>query len=179
MTRTFVACGLPSAVRDRLTLMQGGIPRARWVDPDGLHVTLTFIGELGGGELAAVVDALGEVEHSGFAVRLAGCGVFPTSGPPRVVWTGVEPAGELAALKRGVDRALTGVGVEFERRKYRPHVTLARLAARTHADAVGSYVVRYGAFSTASFEIDEFALYESVLSPRGARYYRRAVFRLG
>lgn len=178
MARVFVACDLPASVRDELALSQCGIPRARWLAPEMLHVTLTFIGDVDGGELDQIVDALGAVNHSPFFVRLAGCGVFPPSGAPRVLWAGLDPTAELAELKRKIDRTLDRLGTAFERRKYHPHVTLARLAHRPDTLAIGSYVVQHNTYSTSSFEIDEFVLYESILSPRGARYYRRAVFRL-
>ena len=90
--RLFVGIDLPSAIDDHLALVGGGIPGARWLDAEQLHVTLRFLGEVDGGTKQRVEDALERVEHAPFELGVAGVGTFPPRGKARIVWAGLDPA---------------------------------------------------------------------------------------
>jgi len=128
MIRLFVALALPDAVADPIKLLQGGVPGARWMERDQLHLTLRFIGEVDGRDAAAIDDALSQVRAPRFTLELKGVGEFGGK-TPRALWAGVRVESEIVHLQRKVESALQRLGLEAEERKFKPHVTLARLRA--------------------------------------------------
>lgn len=168
-TRIFVAVDLPEEVQDQLEELSGGVPGARWLEPDARHLTLRFIGDVDGHAFQDVHEALSEVRKEPFSLELRGVGFFPPRGPLRVLWAGVAPEPKLAELRAAVDRAVVRAGQEPERRKFHPHVTLARLDGAPSA-RVARFLETWALFRTAPFEVDRFHLYSSVLHPRGSIY---------
>lgn len=177
MPRLFVGIDLPDTLDQRLELMSGGIPGARWEAGDKLHLTLRFLGDADGGVMRAAVDTLSEIEHDRFALELAGVGVFPPRGKPRILWVGVADSSALRALKRKVDRALADLDVEPEKRKFSAHVTLARLR-NAPVQRVADFIAHNALFRAEPFEVEAFRLYSSVLSPSGSKYRVEAAFPL-
>jgi 2'-5' RNA ligase len=178
MPRLFVGIDLPDALDERLELMSGGIPGARWEGGDKLHLTLRFLGTVDGGVMRAAVDALSEIEHERFPMELAGVGVFPPRGKPRIVWVGVGDSSALRVLKGKVDRALSDLDVDPERRKFSAHVTLARLR-NAPVQRVADFLAHNALFRAEPFDVQAFRLYSSVLSPAGSKYRVEAAFPLG
>ncbi|HBE68410.1 MAG TPA: RNA 2',3'-cyclic phosphodiesterase [Planctomycetaceae bacterium] len=108
----------------------------RWMPTDQLHLTVRFIGNLSSLELLQICSRLREIEPKlePLTIELASFGTFPDSGPPRVVWAGINDLhGELASLHTLLDQELEQLGFRGERREYHPHITLGR--ARNHCDA--------------------------------------------
>lgn len=128
MIRLFTALGLPGELRARLTALQGGIDAARWVAPHNLHITLRFIGEVAEDRAHDVVAALNEIHTGAVPVTVSGAGRFGSSDRTRALWAGVERSDALVALHEKIDRALIGVGLPPEGRKYTPRITLARFS---------------------------------------------------
>jgi 2'-5' RNA ligase len=177
MPRLFVGIDLPDEIDEQLELMHGGVPGARWEGREKLHVTVRFVGDVDGGTLRAAVDALAAIEHERFAVELAGVGTFPPRGKPRVLWIGVADPEPLKALRRKVDRALAGLDLDPDRRKYAPHVTLARIKNGS-SGRTAEFLAHHALFRADPFEVEAFQLYSSVLSPRGSKYRIEAAFPL-
>jgi 2'-5' RNA ligase len=168
MHRLFVAIRPPAPVRARLLAVMGGVAGARWQAEDQLHLTLRFIGEVDR-HLARDVDAaLSGIHHPRFSIALNGLGGFERRGEPVTLWAGVAPHEPLHALHKKIDQALVRVGVEPDRRAYMPHITVARLPRGT--GPVGSLIEQSGGISGPPFEVGEFCLYESRLTPEGPVY---------
>ena len=126
--RLFVALDLPWVVRERLSLMAGsGIPGARWVSPDNYHLTLRFIGETQAHRAEDVDLALAGIRARRFALALAGVGTFTKGGRMTSLWVGIERNVQLDHLQNKIETALQRIGLAPERRRFSPHVTLARL----------------------------------------------------
>ncbi|MEX1363743.1 MAG: RNA 2',3'-cyclic phosphodiesterase [Nannocystaceae bacterium] len=176
--RLFVGIDLPDPVDDHLALVAGGIPGARWLDREQLHLTLRFIGEVDGGTKRRLEDALDTVRHPAFQCGLAGVGFFPPSGKPHTLWAGVSDPQPLRELAARVERALVRAGLPPERRKYHPHVTLARLRSSPQPRVL-QFLQHHALLQTATFEVDTFLLYSSVLTPGGAKYRIEHGFGLG
>ena len=167
--RCFVGVPMPETVLDELARLTMGLPGARWIDEDNIHLTLRFIGEVDGLVFRDVTEALDQISISPFELSLRGLGFFPPRGEPRVLWAGTSPSEDLATLKRSVDRQINACGGEQERRKWIPHVTLARLSG-TPSSRLARYLSGNGLFRTAPFQVDRFNLYTSRLHPSGANY---------
>ena len=170
MPRLFVAVDPPLGIRERLVALCCGLPGARWVEPEQLHLTLRFIGDVDGSMLRPIQEALVEVRAEAFSLQFEGIGFFPPRGNPRVVWVGIRKNEELLRLHNRIESVLVREGLEPEERKYAPHITLARLK-NTPASRIGAYLAQHGLFRTEEFRVNEFLLYSSVLNSRGARHY--------
>jgi len=177
MIRLFVAIALPAAVRARLAGLAGGVPGARWVAPEAMHVTLRFIGEVPDGDLPDLVAALAHVRVPAFALTLAGIGHFGTVRKARALWAGVAPNPALDRLHAAVVAALDRAGVAPVARKYTPHVTLARLK-QSPAARLGAFVAAHNLLRVGPVPVDDFSLFSSHLSHDGARHRVEATFPL-
>ncbi|HEX9592764.1 MAG TPA: RNA 2',3'-cyclic phosphodiesterase [bacterium] len=177
MYRLFVAIDLPPEVKGRLVPLRGGLPGARWVEGEQLHLTLRFIGEVDGGVLREIRASLETVHGRPFSLALQGVGHFPPRGQPRVVWVGVEKSAPLTQLHGRVESALAAVGVAREGRKFSPHITLARLNG-TPGSRVGRYLEEFGLFRTDPFAVEELTLYSSTLTRHGAVHTPEATYPL-
>ena len=170
--RLFVALWLPGplsrAVSARLDELRRGSRGVRWVRPDQLHLTLKFLGETPSTELPELTSALAGVaaETRPFHLSLAPGGVFPPNGPPRVVWLGLTPEEDLAALAARVEEALAPLGHAPERRPFRAHLTLGR----AEPGAVFDRGLLGRPLETGPVMVERVSLVQSVLRPQGAVY---------
>ena len=180
MPRLFVALDIPDAAKRQLEALTGGLalPDIRWLPPEQWHLTLRFIGEVEGGVLYDVGEALGEVPGRPFDLRLKGIGHFPPRGEPRVLWAGVEKNAELNALKRRIDRALKDAGLPADPRRFAPHVSLARFRQPPPPGRLGAYLMRHSLFQGEPFPVSGFRLYSSVLRPDGPVHAVEAAYDL-
>jgi RNA 2',3'-cyclic 3'-phosphodiesterase len=167
--RLFVALSLPHALRTRLSFLGGGLPGVRWVPPENYHVTLRFIGELPGYRAEEVDHALSGLKAPGFHLQLAGVGTFEKAGRVASLWVGVERNPALDHLQAKVETALQRAGVERERRRFQPHVTLARLDGAPVAKVAG-WVQAHNLFRSEPVAVDRFTLFSSRLGKEQAVY---------
>jgi len=185
--RLFVACELPPAVRDALGRVQEemrarGAGRLRWVRPEGIHLTLKFLGEVPAAKREAVENALAAAIVSPFAldVRLGSLGGFGGRQRLRVIWVGlegdVEGLAELAAL---IEEALGPLGFPREGRPFAPHLTLARVpddAGVQERSRLADLLETFPSPSLPSMTLTAVNLMQSFLQPTGARYQCLAAY---
>ncbi|HNM78685.1 MAG TPA: RNA 2',3'-cyclic phosphodiesterase [Tepidiformaceae bacterium] len=186
--RLFVACEVPDDVKDTIGEVIEGLRQksgtdVRWIRPEGVHVTLKFLGEVNTKKLPAIKLAIQEavVGHSPFELEFSTIGTFGGREGLRIMWVGI--AGDvlrLEALVRAVNAALAVVGFEPERRPFRPHLTLGRVRdevpTRRRAEievAVGKQDVPPVSWRTA-----QVSLMRSRLTKSGASYEVLATFPL-
>lgn len=175
--RLFVAIEIPEPVRREIARRVAGLrdrlPRARWVDPEMIHLTLLFLGETPEDRVPALSAKLRDAfaRHPLLDVRLYGGGTFPPRRPARVAWVGLEAPEELAAVQAdAVAAAVEAVGFQPEDRPFRPHVTLARCDPGWPRDAAEKFANAFPGEVGPPFTVDRGVLMASKLSPRGARY---------
>ena len=169
MIRLFVGLSLPEDVIRQLALLGGGIPGARWMGEEQLHLTLRFIGEVDGPTFDDIRLALSAVQSPAFDLTLAGMGHFGDGRKLRALWARVESAPLLTGLQERVESVLVRAGVPAETRKFTPHVTLARLRDAP-VGRVTNFLVAHGLFSAGPFRVDEFHLFSSHPSSDGSVY---------
>ena len=177
MLRLFIGVPIPILLRQRMVVMQGGIEGAKWVERDNFHITLTFIGEVDEATAEDIDEALSGVRTEKFRLRLRGTGNFAQGKYPKVLWIGVEHNEVLTRLKEKIDRALAKYAIPFEKRKYVPHVTMARM---NHVDEVkvAEFMQEHNLFSTEEFDVDEFILFQSHQTKSGSVYEALRVYPL-
>ncbi|MCE6952147.1 RNA 2',3'-cyclic phosphodiesterase [Cereibacter sphaeroides] len=179
MIRAFVAIDLPDEIRSALTLEQFLLPMPRKIEPENLHLTLAFLGEVSDEVLEAAHEGFAGITVPPFRIAIAGLGLFGGS-RPRVVWAGVEAGDELARLQSKIDRAARVAGAEPDSRRFLPHVTLGRFAPPGPEERMRleRTVAERGAFRAGHFEVESYALYRSRLGAKGARYEELARYQL-
>jgi 2'-5' RNA ligase len=168
MIRLFVGLALPQPLKDRLTPLMAGLPGARWVPPEKLHLTLRFIGAVDEHQAAILDEALTSIQRPAFDLTVTGCGIFAQRRGPEAVWIGVASTPPLTDLQAAVERAAVRAGQAPEERRFRPHITLARLKD-TPAPRLQAFVAGHNLFKD-NAAIDSFALFSSSPGDGGPLY---------
>jgi len=169
MPRLFVALPVPEALREQLSGLAGGIPGARWVPPENYHLTLRFIGEVEGWQADEVDEALSGIRARPFALALAGLDIFEKAGRIHSLHVRAERGERLLHLQSKVETALQRAGLPPERRRFTPHITLAR-TERAAPDKLISFVQAHNLFRPDPVEIGHFSLFSSRLGKEQAHY---------
>ena len=188
--RLFFALDIASEIRDRIsayvdTLRR--VPGIRFMPPESYHITLKFLGEVQ--DLDTVKQAAATIHSEPFKIAFHDTGFFPNPRAPRVFWAGIHADDRLPALAATLDTALHPAGFPREERPFRPHLTLARSGSgspsprRDEQPVAGFRALVYLVEKNpppdfGTMTADEFFLYESKLSPRGAQYSKLARYPL-
>jgi 2'-5' RNA ligase len=175
MPRLFTALEIPSEIGQSLALLRGGLPGARWVAPENYHLTLRFIGDIDDSLAAEIADLLDKVERPAFDLQIDGLDSFGGN-KPRAVVAAVPPVAHLVELQADHERIMQRIGLQPER-KYKPHVTLARLRD-TSSRQVADFLSSRQPFRSSSFPVSRFVLYSSRASVGGGPYVVEAEYPL-
>lgn len=179
--RVFIAIPTPDRVAETIILemaaLRGAYPDLKWIGLNALHLTLNFLGEVDEKQLEhirQVMDAAGRAQ-SPFRMKYHGLGTFPPRGRPRVLYVRVEEGrGECELVQRVLSAGLSRI-VELDRRRFTPHLTLARIKnSRKWPD-----VDREGTDISAEFAAERIVLFRSYLKPSGAEYEELYSVQLG
>ena len=177
MPRLFTGLEVPAEIGLQLQQYRGGIPGARWVDPENYHITLRFIGDVDGATARDVYAILSDGRRRPpLAVTFDGLDSFG-GGRPHAVFARAVPTGDLADLQSEQERLIRRVGLPPEKRKFHPHVTLARLRNASSID-VADYIAMRGHFPKLTFTAHRFVLYSSRASMGGGPYVIEAAYPL-
>lgn len=174
MPRLFTALEIPAQIRTRLGLIRAPLPGARWIDPENMHITVRFFGDMDGRTADELADALADIHATPFTVTIAGVGAFGGR-DARVLWAGVTGGSAHQALYRAHDRAARTVGLEPEGREYRPHVTLARLRG-ARAPAIARFLEENGDLRMEPFVATRVVLLSARPGSGGPPYATEAVY---
>ena len=187
--RAFIAIELPAEVKSGLLQLQTELKLARhtfvkWVAPEGIHITLKFLGNLPSRKVAGVTKVMEEASQgfTSFQLDIGGLGAFPSLRQPRVLWLGVGgEINKLKTLQQRIDAALVPLGFAQETRLFSPHLTLARLRERTlpqERQDFGDLVVKTPLEVNYEVSVNTLSLMRSQLLPGGAVYSRLAEINL-
>ena len=183
--RCYIAINLPPDVRLHLAghtaPLRHAAPGERWVEPDRLHATVRFLGEVDAAFIDRLAAALAPAaaRYDPIPLAIATVGAFPTWKRARVIWAGVGYDPKLELLHHDVELACNGLGLEVEGRPFRPHVTLARLrepggdTARAIFRAARGRPLRY------DMTLDSIDLMQSTVVGAGRQYTRLHAIPLG
>ncbi|MDJ1159758.1 RNA 2',3'-cyclic phosphodiesterase [Chelatococcus sp. SYSU_G07232] len=177
MPRLFTGLEVPAEVAMSLSMYRGGLPGARWIDPENYHITLRFIGDIDEKTAHDIYVSLGEVHRHPVTVTIDELASFG-GGRPRAVFARAVPSTELIELQADHERKVRRAGLPPETRKYTPHVTLARLRDASPID-VADYLATRGAFPAIRFTATRFVLFSSRASVGGGPYVVEAAYPLG
>lgn len=187
--RSFIAIELPEEVRGGLARLRNELKRnehkfVKWVNPDGLHLTLKFLGNIPSKRVTEIINAIEEVTQgvSAFHLEISGLGAFPSLRQARVFWVGIGgEVDKLSKLQQNIDSALAVLGFAKEERPFVPHLTLARLRPgasplerRSFGELVDSTIFE----DKYHIEVEAVSLMRSQLTPAGAVYTRLSAVEL-
>ena len=183
--RTFVAVPTSSTVQKRaadlIDRLRDSEENVSWVNPDNLHLTIKFLGDVPNTEVSQVCQAVGRAasSHGPFSVSYEGMGAFPNRERPKVVWIGVGQGSEpLVNLHASVDSSLCNLGFPPDRRSYQPHITVGRLRRPVSGQQLCELMEQYESFSVGTVEVNELLVMASFLDKGGPSYDVMARFQL-
>ncbi len=175
--RTFIAIEIPEEIKRQMTEVQNGLRNAgvdaSWPRPEGVHLTLKFLGEVPEAKLPEIMSSLrSAVQGTGvFRLEAAGTGAFPNAKAARVVWVGLSgDVDKLNCLQGAVEKALTDIGFAGEDRKFTPHLTLGRIKYIRSRNAWLKALDGIKDVRFAGFDVSAVSLMKSELQRSGAVY---------
>lgn len=168
MRRVFFGLEIPTEIKERLLQVRAELAGAKWQSAEQLHLTSLFVGSLEEEPLLAVREAARDIFLPAFALKIVGLGCFGQPHAPKFLWADVEPEASVTSLHSAIKNQVENLGIETERRAYRPHLTLARFKGQR--DSVEHLLAEYREAVFGSFTVDEFALFESQQGPAGSIY---------
>ena len=167
--RLFVALDLPHEARTRLSRLATGLAGARWLPPANYHLTLRFLGEMPGHRAEELDHALAALRGKRFTLQFNGVGVFEKAGRLQALWAGVERNPQLEHLQNKIETAVQRIGFEPERRRFNPHVTLARLDNSPPGKLV-EWMQAHNLLRAEPVVVEHFTLFSSLLGKDAAVY---------
>jgi 2'-5' RNA ligase len=176
MQRTFIALKIEpqKEMMDCINQLQDVLrmEKIKWVDTGSLHITLRFLGDTSAEQVRSTIGFLVELvpECPSPELVFRRLGVFRNIRDPRVLWIGMDPGPVLTDLKSTIDRKLSGIGFPAEERKFRPHLTLARIKSLRDRKVLEDMIMEYRDFTYQKNRMEELIYYESILRPMGPAY---------
>jgi 2'-5' RNA ligase len=173
--RLFVALALPPELKKTLGLLLKEISSTKapvkWVDPEHMHLTLKFLGEVAD-EKEQVIYEVSRLAAKGarpFSLRVEEVGAFPSLKRARVIWVGVSKSPHLATLSRRIEEGFQAVGFPAEKKPWTPHLTLGRVKGDSHLRDLESRLAA-ASFPPHTFTVENISIVKSILRPSGPIY---------
>jgi 2'-5' RNA ligase len=185
--RTFIAVDLATDLRGRVAGLQEDLQEkgadVKWVEPENLHISLLFLGEVDEREVYKVCRAVADVgvRRDPFVVRVEGVGCFPNPRRPRVVYAGISDGAEyLIALHAALEPPLLALGCyRREERPFTPHLTLGRVRGERTSGELAPVLLRLRDWQGGQQPVREVHVFSSELTPKGPVYAVLSRVRLG
>lgn len=178
--RSFIAIELPDAVKSSLSTTQEEMKKCgadiRWVRPEGIHLTLKFLGNIEEKDVVSIIEVLkGTCEnYTVFNLNISGLGFFPNNRSPRVIWVGIKDSESVSVLQTDIEEGLSSLGFERENRKYSPHLTLGRFRSSRGKQILINQIEAIKNKKFGAIKVGSVSLMKSELNPKGAKYTRVA-----
>ncbi len=175
--RLFIAIEIPEEIKKDIAEIQSNLKysgvEAGWTRPEGIHLTLKFLGEVAQPKVPEIMTALASLIKNmpAFRLSVAGAGVFPNLKNARVAWIGISGETErLLKLQSSIESAMEEVGFKRENRPFIPHLTLGRIKNVRSRDELLSEFNRIKDIKLPDFSVQAVSLMKSDLRPSGAVY---------
>jgi 2'-5' RNA ligase len=184
--RSFIAIEVPQPLLARIEELQRELKRmeadVKWVRPEGIHLTLKFLGSIHAQDLEKLARAIGPIvaAWNPFELRIHGLGCFPSSRSPRVIWAGIDRGdGEASSLQKVIEDKAADFGFAPEARPFKPHLTLGRVRTPRGRNSLIQVMENYKDVEIGTFLAREVFLFKSELQPSGAVYTKLHTFPMG
>ena len=144
--------------------------KIKWIDPDNLHLTLTFLGDTEEILISKIKAALDNIKSVQFNLEMNSLGVFRNINFPAVLWVGIMPNKIMTDIKTAIDFQLINIGLSIEARVFKPHLTIGRIKNITDKKNLEILLKKFSNKNIAVQLVSEIILYESILSSEGPIY---------
>jgi len=175
--RTFIALDLTEETKQELTRLQSGLKKSqadvKWVNPQNIHLTLKFLGEISEQQVNQVKEVLDRIssQFKPYEITLSGIGAFPKVENPRVIWVGIESGkNETKKIAEILSVELEKAGFQKEDREFKSHLTVGRVRSPKNKDNLKTAIQSISFSPQAKIPIDYITLYQSTLTPQGPIY---------
>lgn len=168
MLRIFVGLNLPDSVKEQLGSYCCNL-ETEWVKRENMHITMSFVGEVDRVSYRTLLSELERIDFHKFSLKVKGVGYFKSKKGPRVIWAGIDKSSDLYKLKDEIDAVLEELGINFDKRKFHPHITLARPKNVTY-DAFNKYMEEVSKDETFELPVESFEVFSSKLTDDGVSY---------
>ncbi len=178
--RTFIAIELPQEIKDSLAQLQDKLKASgadiKWVEPQNIHLTLKFLGEINEDKLNKVISIMESVAESTkpFDICICSVGAFPRISSPRVIWVGLDKGDtESKAIAKSLEEKIQKLGIPKEKRPFSSHITLGRTKSSLNmVKLVRDLKPRINDFGIENLEflVTKITLFKSTLTPKGPVY---------
>lgn len=179
--RTFIAIDIPEEIKDHIQRYQIGLPKAKWVRKENLHLTLLFLGEINLQDFEFLRQILNKVEKKKFSMYLKQPNVFFKK--QKILWLKAEPNNEIVDLKNKIYSLLSIHGffkiypIKNKNQEFVPHITIARMDV-VDTKKLNDYLLTFSDFVSDEFEVNTFILYSSKLLKDGPIYTKEEEYYL-
>ena len=183
--RSFVAIELPEHVISMLRGVQDDLRRnkfrIKWVQPDNIHLTLKFLGNVDSNDIDGITAAMSVAIQGCGPITLCakGVGVFPGLKRARVIWIGLGgQVQRLSEMQGKLEKNLAEIGFSEENRSFKAHLTIGRFKSSVNPKVIGPILQKYSAIQSEEFILNQIVLFKSDLTPSGPVYsvLQRVVF---
>ncbi|MFN2477410.1 MAG: RNA 2',3'-cyclic phosphodiesterase [Chthoniobacterales bacterium] len=172
MKRLFVAIDMPQSVAELLVAIDPELPGVRWLPAELIHLTLSFLGNVGPTAEATLRERLSAIRFQPFFMPVKGVGTFPQKGKPNVIWAGVGAGHpQLFHVYKRVQEAALSAGLKPDLRSFHPHITFAR-CRDVSAETIRPFLKRHADFDAGMIRVESIAFYSSIPGPLGSAYTR-------
>ncbi len=175
--RTFIAFKLPKNIISYISEIQNRFKsyafKARWVNPENIHLTLKFLGDINYTDIEKVSEAIINAvnNHTPVSLAVKGAGVFPGIKRPRVIWVGLTGEIEkLVGIQNDIEKNLEELGFPREKRPFRGHLTLGRIKGKINPKKLLDAMKKFEKFESELFIADKIFLFKSDLKSTGSVY---------
>jgi 2'-5' RNA ligase len=173
--RLFVSIELPHSITQRLAELDPHLRGVRWLAPEQMHLTLSFLGNVARDVEEELKKHLSAISWRSFFLPLTGFGAFPGKGRPNVIWIGVGSGHpHLFQLHKRAQEAALAAGLEPDLRAFHPHVTVAR-CRDVSAEAIRPFLKAHAGFDAGMIHVESFCLNSSELTPAGSVFTRELI----
>jgi 2'-5' RNA ligase len=186
LIRSFLAIELPKPILRKIEEVQGDLrlthADVRWVNPEKIHLTLKFFGNIEESRINPIFKAIEEpIQNTPpFSLKVRGVGAFPQMRNPRVIWMGLVNGKEvLASLQKQIETQLEKIGFQPEDRPFHPHLTLGRMRSSRGKEELVGGMEKHREEEFGDFQIERVVLFKSDLRPTGPIYTPLRDMKLG
>lgn len=178
--RTFIAIELPKEIKGSLSEVQDKLKTSgadvKWVNPQNIHLTLKFLGEIDDKNLGKITQILEEItqDKNPYPLRLSSIGAFPKINFPRVIWVGIDKGGtETKEIANALEENVAKIGIPKEDRPFSCHITLGRVKSALNREGLVenlNNLTNYAEKLNLEFPVTKIILFKSTLTPKGPIY---------
>ena len=178
--RAFIAIELSQEIKSTLSILQQSLQKTKadvkWVEPQNIHLTLKFLGDINEAQLNQISGILDEAAklNPAYSIRISELGAFPEIENPRVIWAGVDHGdSQTKQINRILEKRLSSIGIPKEKNEFSAHITIGRVRSGKNRIKLSGELKRLNVGFTGKelqMQVSKILLFESKLSPKGPAY---------